>query len=135
MNLQELIGVNNMENKINGKYVIIISKFNCQSYPLNDKAIFVSYEDLEAIEKGTKCFDVINNCVIDYDCTIDKRIKTISEAISERKKFLSNSDYQLFKYIEGEMTASEFEPIKSRRALWRKEINQLEEELKRYETI
>lgn len=123
-----------MENEINGKYIVITGKFNCQSFPLNEKAIFVSQEDLDQIGK-TKCFDVMRNCVIGYDSTIDKRIKTIGEAISERKKFLSNSDYHLFKYIEGEMTASEFEPIKSRRALWRKEINQLEEELKRYGEI
>ena len=35
--------------QIEGKWVVITTKFNCQSYPLNDKAIFVSDEDLEAI--------------------------------------------------------------------------------------
>lgn len=73
--------------QIEGKYVVITSKFNCQSFPLNDKAIFVSYEDLAKIDPvdGTKCFDVENNCVIDYDNTIDKIIEHKNELRDRRQ--------------------------------------------------
>ena len=50
--------------------VQIISKFNAQSYPLNDTAIEISEETLSQIGIS-KCFDVENNCVIDYDNTED----------------------------------------------------------------
>lgn len=63
------------------------------------------------------------------------KIGLLNCKIYDLKQKLSNSDYHLFKYIEGEMTASEFETIKSQRALWRKEINQLEYEIKRYGSI
>ena len=74
-----------MENEINGKYVVITSKLNCQSFPLNDKAIFVSYEDLEAIEKGTKCFDLETMSVVDYDNTIDKIVEQKNDLRTRRK--------------------------------------------------
>ena len=76
-----------MENEINGKYVVITSKFNCQDFPLNEKAIFVSYEDLEKIDQtnGTKCFDLENNCVVDYDNTIDKIIERRNELRARRQ--------------------------------------------------
>lgn len=128
-----------MQNEIkNMRLVQIITKKYCEfieNVPSEEldisKQIYISDEDRLAIGV-TKCFDVVNNCVVDYDDTKDKRIQLIEEAIRERKIMLDDSDYKLFKYIEGEMTASEFEPIKSNRALWRKEINQLEEELQRY---
>ena len=48
--------------------VKIISKFNCQSFPIDDTAIEVPQEVLDLI--GQKyCFDVENNRVIDYDNT------------------------------------------------------------------
>ena len=80
-----------MENEINGKYVVITSKFNCQSFPLNDKAIFVTDEDLEQIGL-TKCFDVENNCVVDYDNTIDKIIERKNELRARRVPLLRAFD-------------------------------------------
>lgn len=88
------------ENLENGKYVVITSKFNCQSFPLNDKAIFVTYEDLEAIDNKTKCFDLENNCVIDYDNTQDLEIAKLEELRAKREplliafdKYKSNVNY------------------------------------------
>ena len=88
-----------MENEINGKYVVITSKFNCQSFPLNDKAIFVSQEDLDQIGK-TKCFDLENNRVVDYDNTEDKKLERLQELRALREplliafdKYKSNVNY------------------------------------------
>lgn len=86
-----------MENEIleqpqvEGKYVVITSKFNCQSFPLNEKAIFVSQEDLDQIGK-TKCFDVERNCVVDYDNTIDKIIEHKNELRAKRVPLLKAFD-------------------------------------------
>lgn len=74
-----------MNNENKGKYVVINTKFNCQSFPLNDNAIWVSNEDLKQIGK-TKCFDVENNCVIDYDNTEDLKIEKILELRTKREK-------------------------------------------------
>lgn len=124
-----------MENEIleqpqvEGKWVVITSKFNCQSYPLNDKAIFVSDEDLEAISNGTKCFDLENNCVVDYDNTIDLKKQANLERISELKALLSATDYKAIKYAEGLITKTDYAETKALRQSYREEINKLEAEL------
>ena len=78
--------MNKEENK-QGAYVVITDKFHCQNLVLNDKAIWVSKEDLEAIEK-TKCFDVENNCVIDYDNTEDLEKERIEKLRRLREPLL-----------------------------------------------
>ena len=45
----------------------ITSKFGFQTYPIVDGMIDISEEELNNIRNKTKCFDVENNCVIDYD--------------------------------------------------------------------
>lgn len=49
----------------------------------------------------------------------EERIKTL-------KELLVQSDYQAIKYAEGELTESEYLPIKQQRRLWRDEINRLQ---------
>lgn len=64
--------------------VKIISKFNCQSFPLDNTAIEVPQEILDLI--GVKyCFDVENNCVIEYDNSEDLRIAQIQELRAKRE--------------------------------------------------
>ena len=58
----------------------ILNKFNAQSFPLDETAIEISEEDLQQIGI-TKCFDVENNCVIDYDNTQVLRRKEAQERI------------------------------------------------------
>ena len=77
--------------QIEGKYIVITGKFTCRSKPLNEKAIFVSQEDLDQIGK-TKCFDLENNCVIDYDNTIDKIIEHKNELRARRVPLLKAFD-------------------------------------------
>ena len=65
--------------------VKILSKFNCQSFPLDETAIEVSQEVLDLI--GQKyCFDVENNCVIDYDNSEDLRIAKLEELRQRREQ-------------------------------------------------
>lgn len=56
--------------------------------------------------------------------------KAIRLEISQLKQKLRKTDYQAIKYAEGEMSASEYAPIKEQRKAWRVEINALEAELK-----
>lgn len=60
--------------------VKIIDKFNCINYPLDKTAIEVSEQDLLQIGK-TKCFDIENQCVIDYDNSED-----IKKELREKRK-------------------------------------------------
>lgn len=53
----------------------------------------------------------------------------IRERILQLKQLLSSTDYQAIKYAEGELSASEYAPIKKQRKAWREEINQLEKEI------
>lgn len=62
--------------------IVIISKFNCQSFPLNEKAIEIDAETLNQIGK-TKCFDVENNCVVDYDNSNDLKEQEKQKQIVE----------------------------------------------------
>ena len=45
--------------------VLIYSKFEYQTYPIVEGMIKVNKTDLDQIGR-TKCFDVENQCVIDY---------------------------------------------------------------------
>lgn len=46
--------------------------------------------------------------------------------ISELKRFLQETDYNILKVVEGAMTLGECSEVIAKRALWRKEINELE---------
>ena len=106
----------------------ILSKFGYQTIPLDDTAIEISKEDLQQIGI-TKCFDVENNCVIDYDNTEDLRRKEKINRIFELKQLLSQTDYRAIKYAEGYYTDEEYRHYKEQRQAYRDEINQLEGEL------
>mgnify|MGYP003299716560 CR=1 FL=1 len=65
--------------------VKILNKFNCQSFPIDETAIEVPQEVLDLI--GVKyCFDVENNCVIDYDNTEDLLNARIEELRAKRRE-------------------------------------------------
>lgn len=116
-----------MENLENGKYVVITSKFNCQDYPLNEKAIFVSYEDLEQIDPidGTKCFDLENNCVIDYDNTEYLKKQHLEELRAKRVPLLKAFDV----YKSSVAYGTEIETEEQRNIIikWYNEVKNLNE--------
>lgn len=53
----------------------------------------------------------------------------IKNNITLLKMKLSKTDYQAIKFAEGEISKEEYEPIRAKRAKWREEINQLEEQI------
>lgn len=108
--------------------VKILNKFDYQTFPVDDTSIEVSDEVLEQIGK-TKCFDIFNNCVIDYDNSKENHHRYIIMQIDALKEHLKDTDYQAIKYAEGELTESEYAPMKQQRKAWREEIRELEEQL------
>lgn len=50
----------------------------------------------------------------------------VSNRIFELREFLARTDYQAIKFAEGELTETQYAPIKKQRQEWRKEINELE---------
>lgn len=56
----------------------------------------------------------------------NKQKLQIKSRIQELKQNLTNTDYQAIKYAEGQLSESEYDPIKAQRQSWRDEINQLE---------
>ena len=49
--------------------------------------------------------------------------------IADLKKMLADTDYNILKIVEGAATLAEMASIIAKRALWRKEINELEERI------
>ena len=52
--------------------------------------------------------------------------------INELKRKLTDSDYKVMKYVEGQLSEEEFTSIKAERQAWRNKINELEESIKDY---
>ena len=50
----------------------------------------------------------------------------VNNRIFELREFLARTDYQAIKFAEGELTETQYAPIKKQRQEWRKEINELE---------
>lgn len=52
-----------------------------------------------------------------------------SEKIIQLKGRLHNTDYLAIKFAEGELSITEYAPIREQRRVWRAEINALEAEI------
>ena len=106
--------------------IIIDGKFNAHEdlTGADPLAIDVEEDVLKEIQK-TKCFDVENNCVINYDNKDNMKI----ERIDELKSLLRDTDYKTLKYVDGEITEDEYYQVKLLRKSYREEIRYLEEEL------
>ena len=118
--------------EINTRKVQIKDKFRCdfvEYLPENEldesKQLYLTDEERYALGV-TKCFDLENNCVVDYDNTEDVLKQEKLERISELKSLLSATDYKAIKYAEGLLSEEEYAPIKSQRQAYRDEINELE---------
>lgn len=115
------------------KPVTPIDDFNCQSYPLTEGNIFlISDEELAKLGKHELKWAHDENhkpILIPNDPTEENRKREASLRIAELKKLLEDSDYQAIKYAEGLISASEYAPVKAKREMWRKEINDLEKTL------
>lgn len=68
-----------------------------------------------------------NNEIFEEEKT---EIEIVFEQIAQLKARLNKTDYQAIKLVEGEITESEYAPIKEQRKAWRAEINELEAKVK-----
>lgn len=122
--------------------VVILGKFISQSFPLTDNAVEIDDETLKQIGK-TKCFDVENNCVIDYDCSTDLKLDELNSSINTLKESLQSTDYVAVKISEAQLIYQvtqddtkllelyeEYKDVINQRELWREEIREKELELK-----
>lgn len=60
-----------IELKENEMFIVPCNKFDYQLMPITENAIVITFEEFEGIKNKTKCFDLENNCVVDYDNTED----------------------------------------------------------------
>jgi len=112
------------------KIVYPIGEFNSQDFPeIPGKGIEVTDEDLYKLRIRMVKFSTDpegKTILVPNDPTEENRKREATERISELKKLLRDSDYQAIKYAEGVISASDYIPIKAKREMWRKEINDLE---------
>lgn len=86
----------------------------------------------KVIEELREFFDLkvdYNNTQENLLTEKDKQIIEIKNSINILKQNLSNTDYLAIKYSEGELSEEEYLPIREERRNWRKQINELEEEI------
>lgn len=80
-------------------------------------------------EYGNYNYIYINKKILDNPHPNAETIANLNQQINELKQQLAETDYQAIKYAEGELSAEEYAPMKSQRAGWRVEINQLQQQL------
>ena len=104
------------------------------SFPLFDNLPVIDIENPETIILN---FDMIvdgkyisKKEEFENKKAIDKQIEEINYQIEQLKEKLQETDYRLYKFIEGYYTAEEYEPYKIQRQTWRDEINRLEQLIK-----
>lgn len=115
------------------KTIYPINDFNSQTRPeIPGKGIEVTEEELAKLSKHELKFSTDpdgKTILIPNDPTEENRKHEATLRIVELKKLLADSDYQAIKYAEGLISASDYVPIKAKREMWRKEINDLEKTL------
>lgn len=119
-----------MEEKTILKITYPIGDFNCQDYPpIEGKEYAISEEELAKLGRHELKFSTDpegKTILVPNDPTEENRKREAFLRIAELKKLLADSDYKAIKYAEGVISASEYVPIKAKREMWRKEINDLE---------
>lgn len=93
----------------------VINNVSYQKFPITDDMVDYDEDALKQIGI-TKQFDKNGNIVDYVDC--DRKIK-------ELKQKLFETDYQVLKWKEGELTDEQFEPMRLQRKKWREEIRSL----------
>jgi uncharacterized protein YuzE len=116
-----------MERELKANELIVspIGKFDYQIIPLTDIQIIVTREELQKIKNRTKCFDLENNCVIDYDNTEDLEKERIEKLRRLREPLLVAFD----KYKSNVVYGVEIENEKQRLSIieWYNAIKNLSE--------
>ena len=99
-----------------------------KSYPLDEETA-VEIEDPYSIHLGVDKF--IDGALVRDDEAYRKTLETNRKArrIQELRKRLDDTDYLLFKHLEGLISDGDYESIRVQRQSYRDEINQLEGEM------
>lgn len=96
--------------------------------PDDPSAIEVTQEIIDGFDNKTLCWD--DGKIVPYTKTKEdlklKAREEIQKEIGELKALLSSTDYKAIKYAEGEMSETDFSPIREQRREWRNQINELE---------
>lgn len=88
----------------------------------------VSEETYDKVQKGQLMW--LNYVLIpNPDYKEETHSSERNEEISNLKSLLRQSDYKVLKYIEGQLSYTDFEEIKLQRQTWRDRINELEKEV------
>lgn len=128
-----------MEKEIKGRLVQIKDKFHCEfiEYVFQEdldetKQILISDEDRLAIGQ-TKCFDVENNCVVDYDNTEDLKKQHLQELRAKRVPLLKAFD--VYKSSVAYGTEIETEDQRVKMMTWYNLLLALDEDAMKEENI
>ena len=94
-----------------------------------EEAVLNDYKIVEINDKYRDCafedFDKDFNFSIER-YNLRKQKENAEVRIAELKTLLASTDYQAIKFVEGQISAEDYEPIKIQRQEWRDEINELE---------
>ena len=91
----------------------------------------VFVEDQPAIEARPAYTEKLDILVYVPYSEAELKSNKITHDVRALKNNLTKTDYKLFKYMEGELTAEEYAPVREQRKQWRAKINALEIELKK----
>ena len=107
-----------IDNQDGSKKQIVVPD-NAREMTAEDEKYFLALQTQkqDALEKSNRIFQ------------LREEIMTAERSIADYKRKLSNSDYKLFKHLEGKLTSEEYAPIAVDRDSWRTQINALEEEV------
>ena len=87
----------------------------------NENGCYIA--EIEPKEDGTRQFKIKQ---IPQKTEDEKLIEQYQAEIIELKKYLSDTDYKAIKFVEGEITESDYQEVKSQRHDARVRINELE---------
>lgn len=113
------------ELKENELMVSPSGKFGYQITPLTDIQIIVTKEELKAIDNKTKCFDLENNCVVEYDDTEELERQRKQELRAKREPLLKAFDTYKTNIVYG--LVEETEEERNDIVAWYKRLLDLDE--------
>ena len=107
-----------IDNQDGSKKQIVVPD-NTREMTAEDEEYFLALQTQkqDKLEKSNRIFQ------------LREEIMVAERSISDYKRKLLDSDYKLFKHIEGKITSAEYAPISIDRDIWRAQINTLEEEI------